>query len=169
MSLAIVREYLKQWNKDKDIIEFSSSTATVPLAAEALGVNQAQIGKSLTFRSNKGAMMIVVSGDMRIDNRKFKQQFGHNPKMLNAEEAFRYTGFNVGGICPFCLPSNFEVYLDDSLKRFESVYLACGDASSMIQIESEKLIDYSRSLGWIDVCKQPSDLNFENTSKRCST
>lgn len=154
MSSAIVREYLKQWNKDKDIIEFADSTATVPLAAQALNVDQARIGKSLTFRAGDSARLVVVCGDMKIDNQKFKKQFGYSPRMLNADEAYKFTGFTVGGICPFALPYDLAVYLDDSLKRFESVFLACGDANSMIQVEISELERYSKAMGWVDVCKR---------------
>lgn len=154
MSSALVREYLKQWNMDKDIIEFKASTATVALAAEALGVAQARIGKSLTFRAESGSRLVVVCGDMKIDNRKYKKQFSHSPKMLNAEEAFQYTGFKVGGICPFGLPPDLEVYLDLSLKRFESIYLACGDASSMIEVSTAELLKYARARAWVDVCRE---------------
>lgn len=154
MSSAQVREYLKKWNRDADIIEFSVSTATVALAAAALQVVEGRVGKSLTFRvDGNAARLIVVSGDMKIDNRKFKERFGHSPKMLNSEEAFKFTGFLVGGICPFALPDDLAVYLDNSLKRFESIFLACGDANSMIQVNTAELEEYSRTRGWVDVCK----------------
>jgi len=153
MSSIIVREYLKNWNRDKDVIEFVDSTATVDLAAAALNVDQGRIAKSLTFRANSGALMVVVCGDMKIDNRKFKGHFGQSPKMLNSDEAFKFTGFPVGGICPFALPNGLGVYLDNSMKRFNSVFLACGDANSMIQIELADLENYSKALGWVDVCK----------------
>jgi len=154
MSIDKVKEYLKQWNRDRDVIELTVSTATVTLAAEALNVIPARIAKSITLRDNQGGgMLVVASGDIRVDNKKFKQQFGFNPKMLTADEALIATGFAVGGICPFALPGTLPVYLDDSLRRFDTVFPACGSSNSMIEVTITDLNEYSRSWGWVDIGK----------------
>ena len=154
MSTEKVREYLKQWNRDKDVVELQVSTATVTLAAEALKVIPARIAKSITLRNNKGGgLLIVAAGDVRVDNKKFKARFGFPPKMLTVDEALTATGFAVGGICPFALPDDLEIYLDESLKRFNSVFPACGSANSMIEVTINELVEYSRSRGWVDIGK----------------
>jgi len=154
MAIEKVKEYLKQWNRDKDVVELQVSTATVILAAEALKVIPARIAKSITLRNNKGGgMLIVASGDIRVDNKKFKTQFGFPPKMLTADEALKATGFAVGGICPFALPDDLDIYLDESIKRFDSVFPACGSANSMIEVTIDELVEYSRSRGWVDIGK----------------
>ena len=137
------------------MVELEVSTATVVLAAEALGVIPGRIAKSITFRRAESGLMVVTSGDARIDNQKFKACFGVSPKMLKPEEAFRLTGFEVGGICPFGLPDTCEVYLDESLNRFQTVFPACGSSSSMIELGNDELEEYSRSRGWVDVCRLP--------------
>ena len=153
MSTEIVKNYLAKWQRDRDVVELKVSTATVALAAEALGVIPGRIAKSITFRKGDSGLMVVSSGDAKIDNHKFKSCFGVSPKMLKSEDAFRLTGFEVGGICPFALPDTFDVYLDDSLKRYESIFPACGSSSSMIELNVEELEEYSRSRGWVDVCR----------------
>ena len=153
MSIEEVRSYLSRWNKDKDIIEMDISTATVELAAAALGVIPARIAKSISLRaSGENAMMVVTAGDMKLDNRKFRGHFGFKPKMLNPEEALAFTGHAIGGVCPFALPPGLEVYLDASMKRFQTMFPACGSGNSAIELTLEELEGYSQSRGWLDVC-----------------
>ncbi|MFA9424353.1 MAG: YbaK/EbsC family protein [Sedimentibacter sp.] len=153
MSVEVVREYLKQFNKDKDILEMGESTATVELAASTLGTEQARIAKSLTFYNGVDAMVIVVAGDAKIDNKKFKEQFGFKAKMLAHEDTVKFTGHAVGGVCPFALPENVKVYLDNSMKRFETMFPACGSSNSAIELTLDELEKMSKSNMWIDVCK----------------
>ncbi len=153
MSVETVRSYLKQFNKDKDILEMDESTATVELAARTLGTAEERIAKSLSFYNGDGAMVIVVAGDAKIDNKKFKEQFGFKAKMLAPEDTVKYTGHAIGGVCPFALPEYVDVYLDDSMKRFETMFPACGSSNSAIELTLEELEKTSRSKKWIDVCK----------------
>lgn len=153
MSVQIVKDYLKQWNKDQDVQEFNVSSATVDLAAAALGVAPARIAKSITFRKEEGCLLVVAAGDAKVDNAKFKAQFGVKPRMLTAEEAYAMTGYKVGGVCPFALPERVSLFLDISLKRFSTVFPACGSSNSCIELTCEELEAYSSSLGWVDVCK----------------
>jgi prolyl-tRNA editing enzyme YbaK/EbsC (Cys-tRNA(Pro) deacylase) len=160
MSIETVREYLKGWNRDKDIIEMDASTATVAEAAAALGVIPARIAKSISLKlpvsspadeTSGRAIVVVTAGDMKLDNRKFKDFFGAKAKMLSPEEALRYTGHAVGGVCPFGLPAGVEVYLDLSMKRFGTVYPACGSGNSAIELTMDELSEYSRNKGWVDL------------------
>jgi prolyl-tRNA editing enzyme YbaK/EbsC (Cys-tRNA(Pro) deacylase) len=153
MGIDKVRSYLSQWSRDKDIIEMKASTATVPEAANALGVIPARIAKSISLRAGEGAMIVVVAGDMKLDNRKYKDCFGLKAKMLSPEEALEATGHAVGGVCPFALPPGVDVYLDVSMRRFETVYPACGSGNSAIELTMDELGEYSRNKKWIDVCK----------------
>ncbi len=153
MSVEIVREYLKQFNKNNNILEMDESTATVELAAKALGTDEARIAKSLTFYNGDQAMVIVVAGDAKIDNKKFKEQFGFKAKMLAHEDTVKFTGHAVGGVCPFALPDNVKVYLDDSMKRFETMFPACGSSNSAIELTLSELEKMSKCKLWIDVCK----------------
>lgn len=152
MSTERVKAFLSRWNREGDVVEVAVSTATVALAAEALGVIPGRIAKSITLRKGDAAMMVVAAGDSRIDNKQFKNVFGFTPKMLRPEVAQQYTGFAVGGICPFALPEGFEVYLDESLRRFATVFPACGSANSMIEVTAAELAEYSASRGWVKVC-----------------
>jgi prolyl-tRNA editing enzyme YbaK/EbsC (Cys-tRNA(Pro) deacylase) len=153
MSIEKVREYLKQFNKDNDILEMEQSTATVELAAQALGTEPARIAKSLSFQDGEGAMVIVVAGDAKIDNKKFKNEFSFKAKMLTPEDAIKFTGHAVGGVCPFALPKDVSVFLDESMKRFETMFPACGSSNSAIEVTLHELEEYSNSQKWIDVCK----------------
>ena len=153
MSVEKVREYLKQFNKENDIKEMDESTATVELAALALDTEEARIAKSLSFYNGDGAMVIVVAGDAKIDNRKFKDYFGFKARMLSPEDTKKFTGHEVGGVCPFALPDNVKVYLDVSMKRFETMFPACGSSNSAIELTLDELEETSKSNTWIDVCK----------------
>ena len=156
MSVQLVREYLAQFDKEKDVQEFEVSSATVELAAEAVGVIPARIAKSLTFLAKDGTKcyMILAAGDAKIDNAKYKHLFGCKAKMLTAEQVTEFTGHQIGGVCPFALPEGkVDVYLDESLKRFTTVFPAAGSAASAVEMSCEELERCSGSLGWIDVCK----------------
>ena len=153
MAIDAVRTYLKQWNRDQDILEFDQSSATVALAAEALGIEPGRIAKTLAFRSEDGAVIVVAAGDAKIDNSKFKSTFGFKARMLSAEDTLEQTGHAVGGVCSFALVESVPVYLDDSLKRFETVYPACGSSNSAIELNCEELHMMSAAKGWVDVCK----------------
>lgn len=153
MSIDRVKAYLAKWNKDGAVRELSASTATVEEAARALGVEEARIAKSLAFKVEDSAVMIVAAGDAKVDNRAYKAQFGVKAKMLTPEEAIVYTSHAVGGVCPFDVPSGVRIYLDVSLKRFETIFPACGTAHSAIELTCEELETYSNACGWVDVCK----------------
>jgi prolyl-tRNA editing enzyme YbaK/EbsC (Cys-tRNA(Pro) deacylase) len=153
MSVEQVREYLKRWNRDKDLVEMDASTATVSEAAAALKVSPARIAKSISLKQGDAAVVIVVAGDMKLDNRKYKDRFGVKARMLNPEEAVQFTGHAVGGVCPFALPAGVSVYLDASMQRFDTVFPACGSSNSLIELTLEELNEYSQNKGWVDVCK----------------
>ncbi|OZV10859.1 EBSC protein [Tissierella sp. P1] len=153
MSIEKVKEYLKQFNKDKDVLEMEQSTATVQLAAIALGTEEARIAKSLSFYDGDRAMIVVVAGDAKVDNKKFKSEFNFKPKMLSPEDTVSFTGHEVGGVCPFALPDNVKVYLDDSMRRFPTMFPACGSSNSAIELNLDELERISKSCKWIDVCK----------------
>lgn len=159
MSIEKVREYFSQYNLEDKIMEFGVSSATVDLAAEAVGVIPARICKTLSFKSQEGCILIETAGDTKIDNRKFKDTFGFKAKMLTAEEVIEYTGHAIGGVCAFAIErQDVKVYSDVSMKRFETVFPACGSSNSAIELTCDELHKYSRSLEWIDVCKIPEDV-----------
>ncbi len=153
MAIDKVRDYLKKWGRDKDILEFETSSATVELAANALGVTPGRIAKTLSFKTEEGALLIVAAGDARIDNAKFKAEFNRKAKMLTPEEVLEYTGHAIGGVCPFALNEGLPVYSDISMKRFTTVFPACGSSNSAIELTCEELVEYSGSIHWVDVCK----------------
>lgn len=139
------------------ILEFDVSSATVELAAQAVGVEGARICKTLSFKDGEqGCILVQTAGDTKIDNRKFKDTFGQKAKMLTAEEVLAFTGHAVGGVCAFAIENeNVKVYCDESLRRFATVFPACGSANSAIELTCEELFRYSHALAWIDVCKLP--------------
>lgn len=153
MSIAIVREYLKQFEASERILEFPVSSATVELAAEAVGCQPARITKTLSFKLGEGCILVAAAGDAKIDNAKYKQRFGAKAKMLAPEEVAAFTGHAVGGVCPFGVPQEVQVFLDVSLKRFETVFPAAGSSNSAIEVTPEELERFSRARGWVDVCK----------------
>ena len=154
MAIDKVREYLKQWGIEGEIKEFNTSSATVELAAQALNVIPARIAKTLSFKHEDGCILIVTAGDARIDNGKYKKEFGLKAKMLTPEEVLEYTGYEIGGVCPFAIENDkVEVYTDISLKRFDQVYPACGSSNSAIGLSCDELYEYSGAYRWIDVCK----------------
>lgn len=160
MAIETVKEYFAALGMADRVMEFSVSSATVELAAAAIGTEGARIAKSLTFRGADGqCVMIVTAGDTKIDNPKFKQTFGCKAKMLSAEEVLAETGHAVGGVCPFALPdSGVFVYLDESMKRFPTVFPACGSANSAIELTPDELFRYSGAVRWVDVCKIPEQI-----------
>lgn len=153
MSIDNVRKYLTQFNRENDILEFPVSSATVQLAAEALNVIPARITKTLALKDGDGCMVIAVAGDGKIDNKKFKTEFGFKAKMLSPEETLEMTGHAVGGVCPFALPEGVKAYCDISMKRFDTVFPACGSSNSAIEVTCDELFEYSNAVKWIDICK----------------
>lgn len=154
MSIQKVRAYMEPLGIADRIREFDVSSATVELAAVAVGVEGARIAKSLSFKVNEEPIIIVAAGDAKVDNAKYKAQFHTKAKMLTHEEAHTLIGHDVGGVCPFTLPENVKVYLDVSLKRFETVFPAAGSDSSAIELTCEELERYSSNFqAWVDVCK----------------
>lgn len=154
MAIEKVKEYFREFNKEKDILEFPVSSATVELAAQALNTEQARICKTLSFKSEEGCILICTAGDARIDNKKFKTFFGLKAKMLLPEEVIEFTGHAIGGVCPFGISNkNVKVYNDISMKRFDTVFPACGSSNSAIELSPDELFKYSNAIDWIDVCK----------------
>ena len=155
MSIETGRAYFRALGMEDRVREFTVSSATVELAAQALGVEGARIAKTLSFKTADGCMLILAAGDARIDNHKFKDKFHMKAKMLTAEEVPELVGHPVGGVCPFGCKEGIPVYLDESLKRFTTVFPAVGSPSSAIELDLDELQRCSRALEWIDVCKLP--------------
>ncbi|CAH2717624.1 hypothetical protein BACCIP111895_04840 [Neobacillus rhizosphaerae] len=154
MSLESVKHHFQQWNRVADMMEFETSSATVELAAEAIGVIPARIAKTLSFRSDQEkAILIVAAGDVKIDNKKFRQTFGFKARMLTPDEVLEQTGHAIGGVCPFGLKNELDVFLDVSMKRFETLFPACGSANSAIELTTDEIFLYSYAREWVDVCK----------------
>lgn len=153
MAIEKVKEYFKAFGIEDRIIEFDVSSATVALAAQALGCEGCRIAKTLSFMVDDRVVLIVAAGDVKIDNPKYKAQFLKKAKMLTFDEAEKLIGHAVGGVCPFAVNEGVEVYLDESLKRFETVFPACGSSNSAIELTIEELEKYSNFIEWIDVCK----------------
>lgn len=153
MSIEAVKSFFRAYGIEGRILEFPVSSATVELAAQALSCAPARIAKTLSFQVNDTPVLIVAAGDAKIDNSKFKAQFHTKAKMLTAEEAVELVGHAVGGVCPFGVKEGVVVYLDESLKRFETVFPACGSANSAIELTIPELEKYSAGTAWIDVCK----------------
>ncbi|MBR5288260.1 MAG: YbaK/EbsC family protein [Clostridia bacterium] len=153
MSIERVKAYFASQGMAQRVLEFETSSATVELAAQAVGYEPSRIAKSLTFKLDDGAVMIVAAGDARVDNKKYKACFAQKAKMLTPEEAVALVGHAVGGVCPFAVKEGVRVFLDESLRRFETVYPACGSANSAIELSIAELETHSGSIGWVDVCK----------------
>lgn len=154
MSIQKVRAYMETLGFADRIREFEASSATVELAAQAVGVEGARIAKSLSFKVDDQPILVVAAGDAKIDNPRYKAQFHTKAKMLTFEEAHTLIGHDVGGVCPFALPENVKVYLDVSLRRFETVFPAAGNDHSAIELTCEELEKSSSNfVQWIDVCK----------------
>ena len=156
MSIEKVRAYFEPYGISPRIREMELSSATVELAALAVGVEGARIAKTLSFKTPEGCMLILAAGDARIDNHKFKERFHMKAKMLTADEVLELVGHPVGGVCPFGCNEGVPVYLDESLRRFETVFPAVGSANSAIELNLDELYRYSKALDWVDVCKLPA-------------
>lgn len=152
MAIEKAKEYLKQFGADGRILEFEVSSATVELAAQALSCEPARIAKSLTF-GGEHPIMVIAAGDAKVDNKKFKEQFSVKAKMLSPEEVDTLIGHSIGGVCPFGVNEDVEVYLDESMKRFATVFPAAGSSNSAIELTLDELEEFSRSRQWVDVCK----------------
>lgn len=153
MAIEKVKEYFRQYGMENRIQEFEVSSATVELAAEALHCEPCKIAKTLSFMADGHPILLVVAGDAKIDNAKYKAQFGTKAKMLTPDETQTMIGHAVGGVCPFAVSDDVVVYLDISLKRFQTIFPACGSSNSAIELTIEELEKYSSYTAWIDVCK----------------
>ena len=153
MAIDRVKAYFREYGLEGRVRELDMSSATVELAAAALNCEPRRIAKTLSFLKEGHALLVVAAGDAKIDNRKYKEQFGTKAKMLSREEAETLVGHAVGGVCPFVVNEGTEVYLDVSLKRFETVFPACGSANSAIELTIPELERYSGYQKWVDVCK----------------
>ena len=153
MAIEKVRAYFKNYNMEERIREFEESSATVELAAFALQCEPQRIAKSLSFKVEDRPILIVSAGDAKIDNAKYRARFGVKAKMLTKEEVVELIGHEVGGVCPFAVHEGVEIYLDESLKRFETVFPAAGSSNSAIELSITELEEFSRYNGWVDVCK----------------
>ncbi|WP_285768638.1 YbaK/EbsC family protein [Peribacillus sp. SI8-4] len=154
MSIESVKQHFGKWNREGEVMEFATSSATVYEAADTIGVIPARIAKTLSFRGEGDkAILVVAAGDAKVDNKKFRQSFGFKPRMLSPDEVLEQTGHAIGGVCPFGLANDLDVFLDVSMKRFESVYPACGSTNSAIKLTLSQLSEYSGSKDWVDVCK----------------
>lgn len=154
MSFEKVKAYFDTFGMGDRCIDLKESSATVALAAQALGTEEARIAKTMSFLLDDQPLIVVVAGDARVDNHKYKETFHKKAKMIPGAECEQYIGHRPGGVCPFCLPPHVPVYLDVSLKRFDIVYPAAGTDHSAVKLTIDELEKYSNSKGWVDVCKQ---------------
>lgn len=154
MAIERVREYLRAYGREQDIIELDTSSATVELAAAALHTKPERIAKSLSFMGKEQPFIVVCAGDCKVDNHKFKETFHVKAKMLKGDEVERCTNHAIGGVCPFAVPEGTAIYLDASLRRFDHVFPACGSANSAIRVSCEELETLVPRARWVDVCKQ---------------
>lgn len=154
MSVDKVKKYFSQYGMDSRILEFDVSSATVDLAAAALNCEPGRIAKTLSFMVQDTPILIVSAGDVKIDNAKYKAFFGKKAKMLTADQVMELVGHAVGGVCPFAIKDGVTVYLDDSLKKYETVFPACGSSNSAIELTIEEMEKYSGYKEWVDVCKE---------------
>ena len=154
MSIAIVKEYFKEFGMEDKVLEFDVSSATVELAAIALGTQEARIAKTMSFKKDDGCILVITAGDVKIDNAKYKHTFGLKAKMLTADEVIEFIGHAIGGVCPFAVKEGVKgIYIDESVKRFDTVFPACGSSNSAIELTPEELFKYSKADSWVDVCK----------------
>lgn len=154
MAIEKVKEYFRQYGMEDRVREVEESSATVEAAAAALGCGPERIAKTLSFHKGEDVILVVAAGDRKIDNKKYRHTFGCKANMLKFEEVEPLVGHAVGGVCPFAVREGVEVYLDESLKRFETVFPAAGSGNSMIELTIEELETYSRNREWVDVCKE---------------
>jgi prolyl-tRNA editing enzyme YbaK/EbsC (Cys-tRNA(Pro) deacylase) len=158
MSIETAKAHLRQYGADHRVKEFNVSSATVEMASRALNVHPARISKTLSLKTDKGCMLIICSGDARIDNQKFRDHFTFKAKFLSPEEVDDVVGHPVGGVCPFGVKENVPVYLDESMLRFDTVFPAAGSSNSAIELTIDELFKYSRAKGWVNVCTVPDEL-----------
>lgn len=154
MSVDKVKKYFSQYGMDSRILEFDGSSATVDLAAAALNCEPGRIAKTLSFMVQDTPILIVSAGNVKIDNAKYKAFFGKKAKMLTADQVMELVGHAVGGVCPFAIKDGVKVYLDASLKKYETVFPACGSSNSAIELTIEEMEKYSGYKEWVDVCKE---------------
>lgn len=153
MAVEKVKEYLRTYHMEERILEFDVSSATVELAAQAVGCEPERIAKTMSFLVNEEVILIVTAGDVKIDNKKYKQYFHAKAKMIPFEEVEEYIGHAPGGVCPFAVKEGVRAYLDESLKRFETVYPAAGSANSAVRLTPQELEQCIENVTWIDVCR----------------
>ena len=153
MAIEPVKAYFKTLGIEEKVMELDTSSATVELAANALGVVPGRIAKTLSFKKDDNAILVVTAGEAKIDNSKFKQTFGTKAKMLTPDEVVEKIGHAVGGVCPFAICENVPVYLDISMKRFTMIFPACGSSNSAIELTCDELFEYAKAIDWVDVCK----------------
>ena len=153
MSIEKVKAYFREHGMEQRVLEFEVSSATVELAAAALGCEGCRIAKTLSFSVDGAPILIVAAGDAKVDNPRYKATFGCKAKMLTPQEAVELIGHAVGGVCPFAVNEGVRVYLDESLRRFETVFPACGSASSAIELSIPELEAHAHPVAWVDVCK----------------
>ncbi|MEG2928350.1 MAG: YbaK/EbsC family protein [Oscillospiraceae bacterium] len=154
MAIEIVKEYFKGLGMEDKVLEFPVSSATVELAALALGTEKGRIAKTMSFKKDEGCILVLTAGDVKIDNAKYKHTFGLKAKMLTPDEVEEFVGHAIGGVCPFAVKSGvIGVYIDASVKRFPTIYPACGSANSAIELTPEELFQYSNATDWVDVTK----------------
>ena len=158
MSIERAKKHLSRWGKDSMVVEHEASSATVELAALALGTDAARIAKTLSFLNGERTVLVVAAGDARVDSAKFKKAFGlKKARMVPAEEVEPRIGHAIGGVCPFGVNEGVDVWLDESLRRFSTVFPACGSSNSSIELSLEELAECSEACGWTDVCKDWQD------------
>lgn len=153
MSLEVVKEYFKHWGMEDRVQVFPVSSATVSDAARAAGTEECRIAKTMSFMLENVPILIVTAGDARIDNKKYKQRFQKKASMVRPDEVECLIGHPIGGVCPFAVKDGVDIFLDDSLKRFETVFPACGSGNSAIELTIPELEKYSHFKEWVDVCK----------------
>ena len=154
MSIEKVREYFREYDMEDKVLEFEVSSATVRLAAIALGTEEARIAKTMSFKKDEGCILVITAGDVKIDNAKYRHTFGLKAKMLTPDEVMEFVGHAIGGVCPFAVNEGvIGIYIDESVKRFATVFPACGSSNSAIELTPEELFRYSKADAWVDVCK----------------
>ena len=157
MAIEAVKAFFRQHGMENRILESAQSSATVALAAQAFGTEERRIAKSLSFLLGDKAILIVAAGDAKVNNQKYRARFGAKAKMLTPEQVHTMIGHDVGGVCPFAINENVDVYLDESLRRFDTVFPACGSSNSAIELTLPELEQFSGSKAWVDVCKLPDE------------
>ena len=157
MAIEAVRAFFRQYGMEGRILESAQSSATVALAAQAFGTEEQRIAKTLSFLLGDKAILVVAAGDAKVNNQKFRAQFGAKAKMLTPAQVHDMVGHDVGGVCPFAIHDGVDVFLDETLRRFATVFPACGSSNSAIELTLQELETYSGSKAWVDVCKLPEE------------